>query len=184
MTKKRIKILTRGPIRVKGFINGPVLTPYFEDISTIFAMISQGIHVVEVCDDRTEIRLTTSNITDDNSKAAREEKAALLQAKTEEPEKVKEVETVATINEVIDDELVVDTAVKEVVEKTEPVVEEKVEEVKEEQTTSEKTYQKPNYNNQYNNKHNKHNNYKNNNYRKDNQIRVETPKSEPIKIGE
>ena len=42
MTKKRIKILTSGAIRVKGFINGPVLTPYLEDLSTIFAMISSS----------------------------------------------------------------------------------------------------------------------------------------------
>jgi hypothetical protein len=40
MNKKRSKILTRGPIRVKGFINGPVLTPYFEDIAVIFAKIA------------------------------------------------------------------------------------------------------------------------------------------------
>ena len=93
MAKKRIKILTRGPIRVKGFINGPVLTPYFEDISVIFAMISQGIHVVEVCDDKAEIKLTTNNVAEDNSKAAREERQRMLQPmeKPKEPKVESEV---------------------------------------------------------------------------------------------
>ena len=71
-THKRIKILTHGPIRVKGFINGPVLTPYLEDINTIFSMVSQGVHVVEVCNDKTEIRLTANNITEDNTKSIRD----------------------------------------------------------------------------------------------------------------
>ena len=136
MDKKRIKILTKGPIRVKGFINGPVLTPYFEDISTIFAMVSQGVHIVEVCDDKTEIRLNVNNVTEDNSKAAREEKQNLLQPKVE-PEKVEveqcvdnaTVDSVDTVAEVNDDV------------KVEP----------------EKVNNQNNYNKHHNTKHNKHN---------------------------
>lgn len=65
--KKKIKILTRGPIRVKGFINGPILTPYYEDINTIFAMLSAGIKIVEVCTDGKEVELTASNFANDNT---------------------------------------------------------------------------------------------------------------------
>lgn len=66
-TKKRIKVLSSGIIRVKGFMYGPILTPYFEDIDTIYAMITSGVKVVEVADDGKEIELTISNIGSDNT---------------------------------------------------------------------------------------------------------------------
>jgi len=113
--KKRIKILTPGPIRIKGFINGPVLTPYFEETDVIFAMITSGIKVVEVCDDRTEIELTVSNLNVDNSKAAREEREAAMKAKEKATNKNKENEEpkVEESVEVTDDELEVTEMVEE-----------------------------------------------------------------------
>lgn len=185
MTKKRIKILTRGPIRAKNFINGPVLTPYFEEIANIFTMVSQGVHVVEVCDDRTEVRLTIDNINEDNSKTAREEKSHLLQqTKVEESEKVEEVKKVEEVTEEVA-EAAVEPVEEKVVEPNDIVTEEKVEDVKEEPVAPQQKPYEKSYNNQYNNKHNKHNNYnKNNNYKKENQIRVESPTGDQIKIGE
>ena len=67
MNKKKIKILTKGIITVKGFIYGPVLTPYYEDLDTIFEMLSTGIKVVEVLDDGTEVELSIMNFNTDNS---------------------------------------------------------------------------------------------------------------------
>jgi len=60
-TKKMIKILQRGPIYPKGGISGPILTPYMEDVRTIFIMITRGIKVVEVLSDGTEVVLNTMN---------------------------------------------------------------------------------------------------------------------------
>ena len=185
MAKKKIKILTTGAIRVKGFINGPVLTPYMEDTATIFAMVSQGVKVVEVCNDGSEVRLTTSNFADDNNKVIDE---------------VKMTESVKENTDVIMNEEVSETKeeVKEIVEETEAtefVVEEKNEEVIEPEVIPEvkedvkvepekvqvpkSSYQNNYKNNNYNNKHNKHN--KNNNYRNNNVVRVESADS--IKIG-
>lgn len=154
MDKKKIKILTRGPIRAKGFINGPVLTPYFESTSTIFTMLTSGVHVVEVCEDGREVRLTPNNLYEDNSKVV-------------EPEKVEEVKVETMVEEMVSEEPKVEEAVieEDVVEeevKEEVAEVEKVEEVKPEETKVEAP--KPQYQNNYNkyqnnknNKHNKHN---------------------------
>lgn len=77
--KKKIKVLSSGIIRVKGFICGPILTPYYEDFDVIYKMITSGLDVVEVADDGAEIKLTVSNIGTDHSSAAR--KAAEDEAK-------------------------------------------------------------------------------------------------------
>lgn len=169
MEKKRIKILTSGAIRVKGFINGPVLTPYFEDINTIFAMLSSGIHVVEVCDDNAEIRLTTSNLTEDNSKAARDARYAATMAKmksdvanirkerteskvskvVEEDTKEEKVESEVNVIESQDDETVVDTKVEDVVEEdsvAEAGTEPKEEPEKSVQTNHQQYNKQQNYN--------------------------------------
>jgi len=66
MKTKNIKILSRTPIRAKGGIYGPILTPYTEKTSIIFAMITQGVDVVEVLKDGTEVKLTTINFDKDN----------------------------------------------------------------------------------------------------------------------
>lgn len=67
METKKIKILTSGVIECKGFIYGPVLTPYQETVDTIFTMVSRGIEVVEVLDDGTEVQLSTKNFDTLNS---------------------------------------------------------------------------------------------------------------------
>lgn len=178
MTKKRIKILTTGAIRVKGFINGPVLTPYFEDISTIFSMVSSGVHIVEVCDDGVEIELNTSNFTDDNSKAARDARDSRLHEHNTSKDESNE--------EVVND---VESEVKEVTSGHD----DKESEVTEEEATSDEKSEIPEVDikvddpiyNKYNNRNNRHqhNNYKNNkNYNKNDRVRAES--NETIKITE
>lgn len=73
--KKKIKILTSGPITAIGYIWGPVLTPYYEDADVIFKLLSAGTKIVEVTDDGTEVELTLQNYQSDNSKNARDKKA-------------------------------------------------------------------------------------------------------------
>jgi len=63
---KNIKILSTAPIMAKGGVYGPILSPYTEQTSTIFAMISKGVNVVEVLKDGTEIKLTARNFDKDN----------------------------------------------------------------------------------------------------------------------
>lgn len=87
MNKKKIKILSSGIIRVKGYICGPVLTPYDEDVDTIYKMLAEGIDIVEVTDDGREVELTVSNFKDDHSSAALK--------KAEEEKERKEMERLA-----------------------------------------------------------------------------------------
>ena len=63
---KRIKILTPGPIPSRGNIYGPVLTPFYETLSSIFRFVASGVDVVEVLSDGTEVKLTVSNYKNDN----------------------------------------------------------------------------------------------------------------------
>lgn len=168
MTKKKIKILTTGVIKVKGFINGPVLTPYFEDLNTIFALVSAGVKVVEVCDDGAEITLTPSNFSDDHSKASREAveaeaKAKALAAATLEAEKAKKkADSEAKKKKEESDKA---KAVRENEERAQKVELEKT------ATTDEVQYSN-NYNNYKKNKKNNHNN-----------VTVEAPQSEPINLN-
>ena len=176
MNKKRIKILTRGPIRIKGFINGPVLTPYFEDIAVIFAMLSAGVKIVEVCEDGTEIPLTTNNFADNNTKKE-EEVAPVVEPIAEEipveiePEPIMEVipPVITLAEEVPTEESVFDDTVKEEVPAEEIVVEQLSvpEDTQEEvvsETVSASTEEKAQYqNNNYNrNNYNKNKNHKKN----------------------
>lgn len=130
---KKIKILTHGPIRIKGFINGPVLTPYYEDTDTIFKMITSGIDIVEVCDNGTEIKLDISNFTLNNNK---EKISKEVKKPIEEDKVVEKVETITAENttDVSDN---VDTTDNTMVEKNK------------EDTTTYKNY------NNFNNKHKK-----------------------------
>lgn len=64
--KKMITVHYNGPIRAKGGVCGPILTPYNEDIDTIFKMLTQGIKVVEVLKDKSEVILNLSNFNTDN----------------------------------------------------------------------------------------------------------------------
>lgn len=155
MEKKKIKILTTGVIRLKGFINGPVLTPYYEDLSTIFALVSGGIKIVEVCDDGTEILLTTGNFSEDHSKAAREKKETEKKAK--EQAAVKKEEKIVEPAQI--EEEPKESADKVDIE-SEPTMSEPVEEVKVEQEVKNVNNDKVDeVNHQYNHnkKHNKHN---------------------------
>ena len=135
--RKRIKVLSRGPIECCGFIYGPILTPYMETLSKIFKMVSANVHVVEVLEDGTEVRLTVENLKKDNSVKPVEE------SKVEEPvveptveeeiptEEVTHEEVESTEKdcepeavEVVEDEVKLETIEPET---TEEVAEEKIE---------------------------------------------------------
>ncbi len=70
VSRKRVKVLTNGPIRAKGWAYGPILAPYFEDVKTIFAMLRDRIKVVEVLNGGVEIELSAQNFDKDNSHLA------------------------------------------------------------------------------------------------------------------
>jgi len=93
--RKKIKILSSGPIECCGYIWGPVLTPYMELTSKIFKMISSGVHVVEVLEDGTEVKLTVENLKKDN---------AVTPEPTEEPEVIEEKPTMedSVVEEVVE----------------------------------------------------------------------------------
>lgn len=65
--RKLIKITSRGPIYAKGGIYGPITTPFMEETTNIFRMISGGIKVVEILDNGSEIELKASNFDKDNN---------------------------------------------------------------------------------------------------------------------
>jgi len=172
MNKKRIKILTKGIITVKGFIYGPVLTPYNEDLDTIFKMLSTGVEVVEVLDDGTEVKLDMMNFNADNV-VKDEKKTTSRRSHQAEDNKPSEPVVEPTVEEVKEEAPAVEETVTEetaelTTEEVEPVVEPTVEEVKEEapaveETVTEETAElatedKSEKNNYYkNNKHNKYN---------------------------
>lgn len=87
--KKKIKILSNGVLKVYGHINGPVLTPYYEDISVIVKLISSGVKVVEVSDNGSETLLTVSSVLEEKEEV-KEEKKIEEAAKEELKEEVKE----------------------------------------------------------------------------------------------
>ena len=64
---KKIKILTKGVIHSKGLIYGPVLTPYMETLDNIFTLLADGVHIVEVLNDGTELKLDITNFKNDNN---------------------------------------------------------------------------------------------------------------------
>jgi hypothetical protein len=82
---KLIKITSRGPLNAIHGIHGPILNPYMEKVRTIFRLISEGATVVEVLQDKSEIKLDATNFNKDN-----EPKPEVKQ----EPVKQKVVETV------------------------------------------------------------------------------------------
>ena len=61
VSKKKIVIKSKGPIRLKGNIQGPVEIPYYEKVETICNMIMDGLKVYEILNDNSEIKLTLSN---------------------------------------------------------------------------------------------------------------------------
>lgn len=66
--KKMITVHCNRPIRAKGGVCGPILTPYKEDISIIFSMLSQNIKIKEILKDGTQVELNFSNFNTDNEK--------------------------------------------------------------------------------------------------------------------
>lgn len=128
--KKRIKILSNGVISVYGHINGPVLTPYYEDISVIVKLITSGVKVVEVADNGSESLLTVSSVLAEEKE---EENNEVKEEKVEEPVKEEVVEEVAVVEEP-------ESSDEQVVEETAP--------------TTNKEYSS-NYNYKKNNKHKK-----------------------------
>lgn len=168
MEKKKIKILTDGVIRVKGFINGPVLTPYKEDISTIFALVSSGVKVVEVCDDGTEITLTTSNFSEDHSKPHVKEEVMEEKVENDQTDDVKN-----EVNEEVHEEKIETTEEQSIEENVDDIESESVEEVVHSEPVVDEVRHQYNHNN--NKKHNKHNKY-------NQQFKVQTPSIESIDL--
>jgi hypothetical protein len=74
MDTKYIKIPYNGPIYAKGGIYGPITTPYVEEVSTIFRMISDKVKVVEVLSDGKEIELNATNFNKNNEPVVKENK--------------------------------------------------------------------------------------------------------------
>ncbi len=122
--KKRIKVLSRGPIECCGFIYGPILTPYWETLAKIFKMVSANIHVVEVLEDGTEVKLTVENFKRDNTVTPVVEATPEVVEEVKEDiqeEVVEEVEVEPTVVEEVEDEIKLETIEPETTE--EPVVE-------------------------------------------------------------
>jgi hypothetical protein len=65
--KKKIKIYTTGILPIKNFLYGPVYTPYMEDTTTLFEMITSNVDVREVLDNNEELKLTINNFDKDNN---------------------------------------------------------------------------------------------------------------------
>lgn len=86
VTHKMIKVLSARPILAKGGIMGPLTTPYNEDTGTIFRMISDGLKVVEIFKNGTEVELNATNFDKENEvvKVVEEKKPT-----TEQPKEIK-----------------------------------------------------------------------------------------------
>lgn len=59
---RTIKILSAGPIRTMGMIHGPILTPYTVDENRLISLIREGLDIVEIMPDKSEKKLTLSDI--------------------------------------------------------------------------------------------------------------------------
>jgi hypothetical protein len=66
VTTKVIRIKSRGPINALHGVHGPILTEYTEKTAKIFRMLSDGLNVVEVMPDKSELPLTVSNFDTNN----------------------------------------------------------------------------------------------------------------------
>lgn len=86
-TKKKIKILSRGPIWEKAGVMGPILTPFVESIDAIIRLLADGIELVEVLDNGKEVPLTFMNCDTVNDEDTLEP-ATTLQIPKEEVVKV------------------------------------------------------------------------------------------------
>ena len=64
--KKKITITTKGPLRIKGGIKGPIDTPYSEDVSTIGRMVISGYKVFEHLSDGSIVKLDIHNYDKEN----------------------------------------------------------------------------------------------------------------------
>lgn len=67
VTRKKVKVLTNGPIRAKGWVYGPILNPYMESTKIIFAMLRDSIKVVEVLNNGSELVLNATNFDKNNN---------------------------------------------------------------------------------------------------------------------
>lgn len=140
---KKIKILTSGPIRAKGLIYGPVLTPFMETEDNIFTLLAAGVEIVEVLPDGKEVKLSMMNFKNDNAFVPDQDPVAETPV-VEDP--------VVEIEPVVED-VVVEDAVEVTIET--PVVEETTEEeVIDENVTIEPKAEKfvPEKQNEYKNK--------------------------------
>lgn len=66
LKSKKIRILESGPISALGGIHGPILSYYREDIGTIFALVRDGVRVIELTPDGSEIPLDIQNYDKEN----------------------------------------------------------------------------------------------------------------------
>ena len=61
LKSKKIRILESGPINALGGIQGPILSYYRETMQTIFQLVRDGVKVIELTPDGSEIPLTIQN---------------------------------------------------------------------------------------------------------------------------
>ena len=66
LKSKKIRVLEAGPIAALGGIHGPILSYYRENIETIFAMVRDGVRVIELTPDGSEIPLDIQNYDKEN----------------------------------------------------------------------------------------------------------------------
>jgi hypothetical protein len=61
LKSKKIRILESGPINALGGIQGPILSYYRETMATIFQLVRDGVNVIELTPDGSEIPLNIQN---------------------------------------------------------------------------------------------------------------------------
>ena len=59
---RTIKILSAGPIRAMGMVHGPILTPYTVDDNKLRAFLREGLNVVEILPNGSEVKLTIDDV--------------------------------------------------------------------------------------------------------------------------
>ncbi len=64
MSKRKITIETRGPIRFKSGVVGPITVPYLEEVGLIARMVVAGIKVVEHKENGDKVLLGTKDLKD------------------------------------------------------------------------------------------------------------------------
>jgi hypothetical protein len=92
-----VTIPSPGPIFPKGGINGPILTPYREDVQTIGILLMRGHRVTEVLPNAESIELNLSNFDQDNGASRAEQE--VLQAQAQEAQRIANEEAARKVRE-------------------------------------------------------------------------------------